>query len=349
VNVRGRLRTGALALAALLAAGTLAACGGGGGDAGEEPLPEDALVVYSGRAEDLVAPVIESFEQETGIDVAVRYGTTAEMAAQLLEEGDGSPADLYFSQDAGALQAVEDAALLAPLSQSSLDLVDPVYRSDADQWVGISGRARVLTYNTDLVAQDELPASVLELTGPRWKDQVAWAPTNASFQSFVTALRLTLGEEAAEKWLTDMVANGAKSYESNVEIRDAVDAGTVQVGLSNHYYLYEKIAEVGADGVTAANHYFEPGDVGSLVNVAGVGILASSDKQSDAQKLVDYLLSEAGQTYFAESTFEYPLVAGVAIADALRPLDEVAGPDISLGQLADVAATQELLTKVGLI
>jgi iron(III) transport system substrate-binding protein len=347
VTARGRLRVGALTVVALLASGALAACGGGG--SGEEPLPEDALVIYSGRAEDLVAPVIEAFEEETGIDVAVRYGTTAEMAAQLLEEGDGSPADLYFSQDAGALQAVEDAGLLAPIATSALDQVDPVYRSDAGRWVGTSGRARVLTYNTDLVSQSELPDSVLELTGPEWKDQVAWAPTNASFQSFVTAMRLTLGEEAAEAWLTDMVANGAKSYESNVEIRDAVDAGTIKVGLSNHYYLYEKIAEVGAESVNAANHYFAEGDAGSLVNVAGVGILASSDQQADAQKLVDYFLSEAGQTYFAETTFEYPLVAGVAIADALKPLDEVQGPDISLGQLSDVAATQEMLARVGLI
>jgi iron(III) transport system substrate-binding protein len=121
------------------------------------------------------------------------------------------------------------------------------------------------------------------------------------------------------------------------------------VGLSNHYYLYEKIAEVGADAVKAENHYFAPGDAGSLVNIAGVGVLASSDKKTEAQQLVDYLLSSEGQTYFADTTFEYPLVDGVATADGLRPLDEVRGPDISLGQLSDVAATQEMLTRAGLI
>ena len=168
----------------------------------------------------------------------------------------------------------------------------------------------MLNYNTELVPTDALPTSVAELTDPAWKGQVAWAPANASFQSFVTAMRLTEGEEVTEKWLRDMVANGAKTYESNGEIRDAVDAGTIKLGLSNHYYLYEKTAEVGAAAVTVANHYLAAGDAGSLVNVAGVGVLSSSERASDAQKLVDYLLSPSGQAYFAEKTFEYPLSRG---------------------------------------
>jgi iron(III) transport system substrate-binding protein len=348
VIVRPRLRVGALSVASLALMGVLAACGSVAAPAQSESAGP-ALVVYSGRSEELVAPLIESFEQESGVDVEVRYGSTAEMAAQILEEGEGSPADLYFSQDAGALQSLEDAGLLAALSQESLEKVDPAYRSDTGAWVGTSGRARVLNYNTGLVPTSALPTSVLELTDPAWKDQVAWAPTNASFQSFVTAMRLSQGEEATEAWLKDMVANGTTSYESNSEIRDAVDAGTIKVGLSNHYYLYEKTAEVGADAVSVANHFFAPGDVGSLVNVAGVGILASSERAADIQKLVDYLLSPSGQAYFAEKTFEYPLVDGVPTAEGLRPLDEVVGPAIDLGQLSDLVATQEMLARVGLI
>lgn len=347
------LRNGAMTLAALITAGALAACGGSSSSSSavtsQEPLPEGAVVVYSGRSEDLVAPVIEAFEKKTGVDVAVRYGSTAEMAAQLLEEGAGSPADLYFSQDAGALQAVEDAKLFAPLSESSIAAVDPIYRSEAGRWVGTSGRARVVVYNSDLVKVGELPKGVADLTDPMWKNQVAWAPTNASFQSFVTAMRLSVGEEQTEKWLKDMVANGTKTYEGNGPILDAVDAGTVKLGLTNHYYLYEKIAEAGADAVKAENHYLAAGDPGSLVNVAGVGVLESSDKKAGAQQLVDYLLSAEGQKYFAETTFEYPLVAGTAIAEGLRPLAEVRGPSISLGRLSDVEATQQLLQKVGLI
>jgi iron(III) transport system substrate-binding protein len=327
----------------------VAACGGGGGDSASEEVPEGALVVYSGRSEGLVGPLIAEFEKATGVDVAVRYGSTSEMAAQLLEEGDRSPADVFLSQDAGALQAVQDAGLLTVLPDASLAKVDDIYRSESGNWVGISGRARVLTYNTELVSQSDLPASVFDLTAPAWKDQVGWAPTNASFQSFVTAMRLAAGDEATEQWLKDMIANGAKSYESNTEIRDAVDAGTIKVGLSNHYYLYEKIKELGPDAVKAANHYFAAGDPGSLVNVAGVGALASSKKTADAQAFIDYLLSDAGQKYFADVTFEYPLVAGIPTGADFRPLSEIRGPKINLGQLSEIAATQELLTRVGLI
>ncbi|MCA0329247.1 MAG: iron ABC transporter substrate-binding protein [Actinobacteria bacterium] len=351
MNPRRRVRAAALSVVGLLAAAALAACGGGsvGSDVDAQPSSSGSLVVYSGRNEDLVAPVIEAFEKASGIDVEVRYGSTPEMAAQLLEEGQGTPADVYFSQDAGALQALEDAGLLAPLSSGSVAKVADVYRSASGQWVGISGRARVLTYNTELVPAAQLPDSVFDLTDPAWKGQVGWAPTNASFQSFVTAMRLSEGDAVAEKWIADMVANGAQSFESNSEIREAVDAGTIKVGLSNHYYLYEKIAEVGAGSVTAANHYLGAGDPGSLVNVAGVGILAPSQRQAQAQALVDYLLSTEGQTYFAETTFEYPLVDGVPTAAELRPLAELQGPGISLGQLSDVAATQAMLSEAGLI
>lgn len=344
---RGRIL--AIAASAALAT-TLAACGSSDTSATDtETGSQGSLTVYSGRNEALIGELIVAFEQETGIDVEVRYGTTAELAAQLLEEGDASPADVYFSQDAGALQAVSDAGLLAELPQSDLDRVDAIYRAESGTWVGTSGRARVLTYNTDLVAAADLPDSVLDLTDPTWKGKVGWAPTNASFQSFVTALRITQGEAAAEQWLTAMAANGTRSFESNSEIREAVDAGTIALGLTNHYYLYEKIAEVGADGVNSANHYLAAGDPGSLVNVAGVGILASSDAQEQAQRFVSYLLSPAGQQYFVDETAEYPLTADVEPSEALRPLAEVKGPDITLGELSDVAATQELLTRLGLI
>jgi iron(III) transport system substrate-binding protein len=352
VTARRRVRAAALSLAGLLAATTLAACSSSGSatdDVASQPSAAGSLVVYSGRSEELVAPVLEAFEKASGIDVEVRYGSTAEMAAQLLEEGAGSPADVYFAQDAGALQALEDAALLAPLSAESVGLVDDVYRSAEGRWVGISGRARVLTYNAELVPESQLPDSVLDLTGPEWEGQVGWAPTNASFQAFITAMRLSQGDAATEKWIADMVANGVRAFESNSEIREAVDAGTIKAGLSNHYYLYEKIAEVGESSVKAANHYLAAGDPGSLVNVAGAAILASSQRQAQAQQLVDYLLSREGQTYFAETTFEYPLVDGVEPAVQLRPLADLRGPAISLGDLSDLAATQEMLSKAGLI
>jgi len=307
------------------------------------------LTVYSGRSEELVKPLMDAFETETGIEVEVRYAGTAELAAQLLEEGDRSPADVFFSQDAGALGALEQADLLAPLPAATLDQVPATYRSESGTWVGTSARARVLLYNEDLVPAAELPTSVLELAEPQWKGQVAIAPTNASFQSFITAMRLSVGEEQTSAWLADLVANDVKIYEGNSAIRDAVDAGQVKVGLANHYYWFERAAEVGADTLKVQNHFLDAGDAGSLVNVAGAAILKTGADNPSAQTFVDYLLSTEGQEFFATTTFEYPVVAGVAAAEGLPALDSLRGPDVALGNLADLAGTQSMLEQAGLL
>ncbi len=331
---------------------TLAACGSSGDAASADPVAdasEESLVVYSGRSEGLVSDLLADFTAETGVELAVRYGDTAELAAQLLEEGDRSPAEVFFSQDAGALEALQDAGLLSVLPESTLARVDAIHRSDDGQWVGTSGRARVLLYNKDLVPAAELPTSVTQLTDPKWKGQVGIAPTNASFQSFMTAMRVTLGEEAAEKWLNDMVANDVQRFDNNVAIRDAVDSGQVKLGLANHYYWFEKAAEVGADNLKVQNGFLAPGDAGSLVNVAGAGILATGSDDPNAQAFIDFLLSPRAQEYFATTTYEYPLVPGIAAAPGLPALASLEGPSLSLGQLADLAGTQQLLQKVGLL
>jgi len=256
---------------------------------------------------------------------------------------------VFFSQDAGALGALEQADLLAPLPAATLDQVPATYRSESGTWVGTSARARVLLYNEDLVPAAELPTSVLELAEPQWKGQVAIAPTNASFQSFITAMRLSVGEEQTSAWLADLVANDVKIYEGNSAIRDAVDAGQVKVGLANHYYWFERAAEVGADTLKVQNHFLDAGDAGSLVNVAGAAILKTGADNPSAQTFVDYLLSTEGQEFFATTTFEYPVVAGVAAAEGLPALDSLRGPDVALGNLADLAGTQSMLEQAGLL
>jgi iron(III) transport system substrate-binding protein len=307
---------------------------------------DPALTVYSGRNEALVAPLIEQFETETGIDVEVRYGTTAELAALLAEEGEATPADLFFAQDAGALGAVSDAGLFLPLPQTTLDSVDVAYRGSAGDWVGTSGRARVIAYNSEALTAEQVPTSVFDLTDPQWSGRIGIAPTNASFQSFLTAMRVAEGDERTTEWLEGLAANDPVIYEGNVDILNAVDSGEIDLGLINHYYWYEAAAERGADTLTAQISFTEPGDPGSLVNVAGVGILSDN---ADAQAFVDFLLSETGQQYFAETTYEYPLIAGVPAADGLPPLASLQGPDVALDDLDSLAETQELLTQVGLI
>lgn len=301
--------------------------------------------VYSGRNEELIGPAIEMASEQTGVTAEVRYGGTAELAATLLEEGENTPASVYIAQDAGALGQLANEGLLAELPEDILSQVDERFRSPDGFWVGISGRARVLVYNTDMVSEDELPASVSDLTSEDWAGRVGWAPENGSFQSFVTAFRELEGDDAAREWLEAMLANDPQIYESNGAIVRAVAAGEVAVGLVNHYYKYEIEAEEGE--LPIENHYFETGDPGSLVNVAGVGVLANADDPDAALALVSAFLTPEIQEYFAETTFEYPLIEDVEPAADLRPLDEVGSPDIDLSNLDDLQGTLEMLAEVG--
>ena len=305
------------------------------------------VVVYSGRSEGLVGELFAAFTAETGIEVDVRYGDSGEMAALILTEGSSSPADLFFSQDAGALGAVEQAALLSPLPSETLSLVESKYSSQTGSWVGTSGRVRVVVYNPSLV--DTLPAGIDDLLDPKWSGKIGYAPTNASWQSFVTALRVTRGEDAARTWLKSFAANKPVAYEKNAVVRDAVNTGDVALGLVNHYYLYEKIAAESAAAVVAQIHYFLYGDVGGLVKVAGVGMLQSSKNQTSTLALINYLLSAAGQEYFAQKSFEYPLVTGTMQFGDLPSLADLNSPNIDLSDLQSIALTQEMLEEVGLL
>ncbi len=155
-RARGSLYLIAVSLGALL----IAACGGSGDDS------DGQITLYSGRSETLIGPLIGQFEEDTGIDVRVRYGGSASLAAQILEEGDRSPADVFLAQDAGALGAVEDAGLFRPLPEAVLQRVNPGFSSGAGAWVGVSGRARVLVYGTDAVSDAQLPGSIFDLVDP---------------------------------------------------------------------------------------------------------------------------------------------------------------------------------------
>jgi iron(III) transport system substrate-binding protein len=255
---------------------------------------------------------------------------------------------VFFAQDAGALGALVAAGRLRPLPDGLLDDVPAQFRSSQGLWVGVSGRSRVAAYIPDRVRDQDLPASVLGFTDPKWRGRVGWAPTNASFQAFVTALRLTNGEAATRDWLVAMKANNTRSYGNNIAQVQAVAAGEIDVGLVNHYYLYPFLGEQG-QGFKARNHFFKNGDIGAMINVAGAGILNSSKNEPAARRFIEYLLSRDAQEYFAKETYEYPLVAGVPISSEIPPLSTLQPPAVDLDKISDLEGTLRLLRETGVL
>jgi iron(III) transport system substrate-binding protein len=327
-----------LAAAALGSTTAVEAAGDGG-----------TVVVYSGRTEDLVAPILDRFSEETGIDVEVRYGNTADLALLIEEEGDRSPADVFLSQSPGAVGYLDQREFLGELPQAVLDLVPPEFHAGDGSWVGISGRQRVLAFDPEIVPEEELPASVLDLTGEEWSGRVGIAPSNASFQDFVSAMRIELGDEAAADWLDGIAANDPMTFANNGAIVAAIGRGEIDVGLVNHYYVYQALAE--DPDFPGRNHNFAPDDIGSLVIVTAVAPLASAEHPEAAEQLVEFLLGEEAQRYFSDETFEYPLASGVPPADVLPDIDLTAASDIhldldSLG--ADLESTREMIRDAGL-
>ncbi|MBA3528155.1 MAG: extracellular solute-binding protein [Propionibacteriaceae bacterium] len=338
--------------AALLSAAmvfVLSACGSQESPTAEASTPAgsaDPLVIYSGRNENLVAGILGELEKAVGTKVEVRYGNTAELAAQLLEEGPRTEADLFFSQDAGALGALGKADLLSPIDSSITDQVLPEYVDKNGLWAATTARARVIVYNPEVAPEVEKFTSTDQILDPKYKGKVGVAPSNASFQAFVTALRLQRGEEAAKDFLVKLKAH-AKVYDGNAEILAATNAGEVSMGLVNHYYLHQLIKEQGAAKVKAKNKFLaNPQDAGSLVNIAGVGVIKNSPQADAANRAVTFLLQPSSQEYMVKETSEYPVVADVAGPAGATPVSAFQGAAVDLNQLEDLEPTLALIDEV---
>ena len=356
-----------LVAAGLLLAMSLAACAGSAPPAAPPPQPVEVtrevpvevtrvvtlpapaddpgeLIIYSGRGESLVDPIIQQFQGATGIDVQVKYAGTGALAATLLEEGANSPADVFYAQDPGGLAAV--SGMLTTLPGDIIGMTPEWARAEDGHWVGITGRARVVVYGTDDMTEADLPDDLWGFTEPRWRGRVGWAPTNGSFQAMVTALRVGWGEARTEEWLRAMLDNDVQVYPKNTPQVAAAAAGEIDAGLVNHYYLYRFIAEEGED-FGARNAHLRGAGPGAIVLVSGAGILKTAENAENAEAFIRFLLSKVGQQYFAGSTFEYPMVDDVRPSVLLTPLDEIRQPGITLADLSDLAGTQALLQKVG--
>jgi iron(III) transport system substrate-binding protein len=333
-----------VAVAALIAALTVVTA------AATAPGQTTSLTIYSGREERLVKPIMDRFTRETGLQLNVRYASSTALATQLVEEGRNSPADVYWSQEPGTLGLVAARGLLKRLPQATVGKVPSRFSTRSRRWVGTSGRSRVLVYNTQRVPAQQLPSSVWQLTNVRWNGKIGVAPTNASFQTFLGATIHLHGEARVRTWLRGLEANGVKFFANNTAVVQAVARGDIDVGLVNHYYLYNVLAET--PGLPIRNHWFRAGDPGNLVLAAGAGIVAATEKDASAQRFVDFLLSKTGQRMIARGpgAAEYPLIAGVPRRPGLRALSTIKGPKYNLGRLsADITPAVRLLLEVGFV
>jgi iron(III) transport system substrate-binding protein len=332
------------ALAAVAAALALA------GGATTAPEQTQSLTIYSGRDEALVKPIMERFTRVTGIELKVRYASSVSLATALVEEGSNSPADVFWATEPGTLGLVAGRGLLRRLPQRTVGKVPSRFSARSRRWVGTSARSRVLVYNTGALRVRDLPTSVWQLTNPRWKGKIGLAPTNGSFQAFVGATIHLHGEARVRNWLRSLKENDVKFYPNNTTTVQAVGRGDVQVGLVNHYYLYNVLADT--PNVPVKNHWFRPGDPGALVLAAGVGIVSASERYGAAQRFVEFLHSKWAQRFIARGpgAAEYPLIKGVARRPGLPPLTRIKGPKYSLGRLAaDLQPAIRLLLEQGFI
>ena len=304
------------------------------------------LTIYSGRSEEFIAPFFQIWQQQSGIKLNVRYGDSAELAAQILEEGKNSPADLFLSQDAGSLGAISNEQLFAPIAKGVADQIPSQYSQANRDWIGVTARVRVFAYDPNRIKVT--PNSITDLTKSIYKNQLAIAPTNASFQAFLTAVIEDKGRSFTKKWLTDLKANGVKVYAKNSAIVEAIDKGEVSIGLVNHYYVWEVSESLGRE-INVVNGYFEANDLGNLINVSGIGVLASSSKQETALDLINFLTSTSTQSKFVSDTHEYSLISTISPPKDLPSLSQVGAPNIDLEVLKNIRGTQDLLIEVGLL
>ena len=309
----------------------------------------ETITVYSGQHDQTVSLLVKDFEKRTDVKVSVRSGDEAELANQILQEGSGSPADVFFAENPPALEALRGKGLLSALPATVLRVVPKRYSSPQGNWLGVSARSVALSYNVGQVPAKTLPKSVLDLASSAWKGRVGFAPTETDFQPVVTAVIRLKGSVAARRWLEGIRANG-KVYPDNEALVAAVNDGRVGVGLLDHYYWYRFRDEVSQAKTKSRLHYFRAGDPGALVDVSGVAVLQSSSRKASANRFLAYLVSPAGQRIIATSeSYEYPLRPGIGNPRLTYPLSALRPPRLSMTALGDGRETLALLQDVGLL
>ena len=314
----------------------------GGTSIAEMPDLAGELTVYSGRGEFLVGELVEYIdEQYDDFSLTVRYAGSTDLVNQIVNEGDGSPADVFYSVNAGALGALADAGRTRSLPTSLTDLVRGEFHTD--QWIGTSGRARTVPYNTETLDESDVPADVMAFP-TEFDGDLGWAPSYGSCQAFVTAMRLIEGEDATREWVESVVDGGITAYADEFAACQAVADGEIDAAFANHYYI-QRVLDGSPDASIAAA--FTRGDAGAMFNVAGAAVVDTAADATLAENFVRHLLSAEAQDYFARTTFEYPLIPDVEPIGDLPTIDELDVPDVDLAALADLEPTIDLMRDAG--
>jgi iron(III) transport system substrate-binding protein len=310
--------------AAVLTAPLLGACG-----ADDGPF----ITVYNAQHEELLREVAPIFEKATGIDVKLRSGSDLELANQLVQEGDASPADVFLTENSPAMSLVDRAGLFAEIDRETVELIPDQYVPSHHRWIGFMGRSTVAMFNKAALGEDEMPASILEFAEPQWKGRISYSPTGADFQAIVSAVLDLEGEQVTRDWLEGLVENGT-AYDGNNVVLESVNAGEVDAGIAYHYYWYRDQKESGESSDDTGLHFFGAQDPGAFMSVSGAGVLASGDKQEDAQSFVNFLAGPEGQQAIADSyALEYPLNPDVDADPSVKPLAELEPPRIEVATL----------------
>jgi len=329
------------ALALALSAPALAGCGLFGDDG-------PYITVYNAQHEQLIEGLAEEFTDKTGIEVRVSSGADFEKANQLVQEGDASPADVFLTENSPAMSVVDNAGLLAPLDQKTLAQIPAQFRPADGDWLGFAARSTVVVYNKAMLTPDELPKSILDFAKPEWKGKISFSPTGADFQAIVSAVLSLKGEAATKQWLEGLKENGS-ILKNNLVVLQAVNDGQVAAGIEYHYYWYRDQAENGDNSNDSDLYFFGDQDPGAFVSISGAGILESSDKQADAQKFLDFLVSEQGQQELADSyALEYPLRPGATLPALVKPFAELQPPSVDYATLNGPQVI-EMMQEVGFL
>lgn len=307
------------------------------------------LVIYSGRSEPLIQPVIDAFKAKyPNVEVLLKAGSNSELANALIEEKSNPQADVFITTELFTVQSLAQEGIFASYSPLGADQLPSEFRGADNTWTGLTRRVRVIMYNKDLVSEAELPTSIFDLTDPKWQGQVAAAgSTNGSMQAQIAAMRQLLGEEETEAWLNGLLANEVTFFGGHTDVRKAVGAGEFKLGLVNHYYFHLQLAEGSNVGVIYPDQ--GEGQVGLFTNATAAAVVKGGGNLPAAQAFLDFLVSAEGQKLFAEQNYEYSLLPGVALKDGVQPLDGFRLADVDAVNAAlDFDATFDLMERVGL-